>query len=230
MQKLSIEQLAEMPSCNLAETVHKWLQMSGNRGGCLYVATTDDMMRAMMQSTNYYAFLQGHASGTGPHLDELRLRAARRTKDPVKIAFAISKMPGADRFTTRVPHLEGKEVFGSSKRKLNLPPRSEGDSHRHDKVNFSHPRVQTRSTRAQTEAGTSNDPAPPPESPPPALPHVVYILESECNPQQWHIARCKKVGKKCSSIQAGQKTKCNAVVCQDRAKGTAAPTYIGRMR
>ena len=74
MQKLNIEQLAEMPSCNLAETVHKkWLQMSGNQGACLYVATLDDMMRAMMQLTNYYAFLQSYASGTRPHLDELRL-------------------------------------------------------------------------------------------------------------------------------------------------------------
>ena len=53
VQDLDMEQLAEMPSCNLAEIVHnKWLQMSGNRGFCLYVATEDNMLRAMMQSTN----------------------------------------------------------------------------------------------------------------------------------------------------------------------------------
>ena len=37
---------------------------------------------------------------------------------------------------TRVPHLEGETIFGSTKRKLNLPPGDDGDSHRHDRVNF----------------------------------------------------------------------------------------------
>ena len=203
--------------------------MSGNRGTCLYVATTDDMMRAMMQSTNYWAYLQGHGSGTGPHLDELRLRAARRSKDPAKIAAAIGKLPGAENFTTRVPHLEGEEVFGSSKRKLDLPPGSEGDSHRHDKVNFSHPRVQTRSTRARTEAGSSYVVTTSTESPPSNLPHATSILETECNPLQWHIARCKKATKKCHGVQVGQKKKCGALVCKDSKKGTPAPTYNGRM-
>jgi hypothetical protein len=47
-----------MPLYNLAETIYnKWLQMSGKHGTCLYVATTDHMMRAVMQSTNYWAFL-----------------------------------------------------------------------------------------------------------------------------------------------------------------------------
>jgi hypothetical protein len=34
--------------------------------------------------------------------------------------------------------MEGEEIFGSSKQKVNLTPRSEGDSHKHDHVNFSH--------------------------------------------------------------------------------------------
>jgi len=74
--------------------------MLGKRGTCLYVATTDDMMRAMMQSTNYWAFLQGYAFGTGPHLDELRLRAGRRTKNPAKFAESVAKLPSAKIFTT----------------------------------------------------------------------------------------------------------------------------------
>ena len=37
------DKLAEMPSCNLAESIHnKWLQASGNKDGNLYVATVDD--------------------------------------------------------------------------------------------------------------------------------------------------------------------------------------------
>ena len=40
-----------------------------------------------------------------------------------------------------VPHLEGKEVFGSQRRKANMALGCEYDSHRPDKVNFSLPRV-----------------------------------------------------------------------------------------
>ena len=48
-----------MPSCDLPETVYKkWIQMSGRRGTCLYVATIDDMMRAIMQSIDYEAYLK----------------------------------------------------------------------------------------------------------------------------------------------------------------------------
>jgi hypothetical protein len=34
--------------------------------------------------------------------------------------------------------MEGEEIFGSYKQKANLAPKSEGDSHKHDHVNFSH--------------------------------------------------------------------------------------------
>jgi hypothetical protein len=40
-----------------------------------------------------------------------------------------------------MPHLEGEEVFGSTKCKANLPFGLEANSHRHDQVNFSHPKV-----------------------------------------------------------------------------------------
>ena len=40
-----------------------------------------------------------------------------------------------------VPHLEGKNIFGSVKRKLDLPPGDESDSHRHDHVNFTIPKL-----------------------------------------------------------------------------------------
>ena len=51
-QNFTDSELAEMPSCNLSETVHnKWLQQSGNRGSDLYVATVDDFVRAFKQCT-----------------------------------------------------------------------------------------------------------------------------------------------------------------------------------
>jgi hypothetical protein len=52
--------MADMPSCNLSETIHKkWLQQSGNRANDLFAAIFDEMIRAIMQMTNYRAYLKG---------------------------------------------------------------------------------------------------------------------------------------------------------------------------
>jgi hypothetical protein len=140
IQGLSLEEMADMPSYNLLETVHnRWLQQSGNRGNDLFAATCDDKIRTVMQMTNYRAYLKGKSSGTGPSKQELKLRAARRSGDSKKIAEAFSQLPGVEVATTRIPHLEGEEIFGSTKRKLDLLLGDDGDSHRLDKVNFSQP-------------------------------------------------------------------------------------------
>ena len=48
-QNLSLDERADMPSCNLVETVHnRWLQQSGNQMTCLYEATVDDLIHAFM--------------------------------------------------------------------------------------------------------------------------------------------------------------------------------------
>jgi hypothetical protein len=126
----------------LSEITHnKWLQQSGNCGNDLFAATYDDKIRAVMQMTNYRAYLKGKASGTGPSKKELKLRVARRSGDPKKIKEVLSQLLGVEVATTRIPHLEGKEIFGSTKWKLDFPPGDDGDSHRPDKVNFSQPRV-----------------------------------------------------------------------------------------
>jgi len=80
IQDLTEAELAEMPSCNLAETVHnKWLQQFGNRGNDLYIATVDDFVRAFMQMVRYYQYLKGNKAGTGPRKEELMLRVAQRS-------------------------------------------------------------------------------------------------------------------------------------------------------
>ena len=160
MQRLSEADLAEMPSCNLAETVHnKWLQQSGNHGNDLYVATVDDLVRAFMQMVRYYQFLKGENAGTGPGKDELLLRVAQRsthrTSNPKVLADVILNIRGVQDFVTREPHLEGEEVFGSQKRKADMPLGCKQDSHRPDKVNFSRPRVCTRSSVASTSTPAS---------------------------------------------------------------------------
>jgi hypothetical protein len=127
--------------------------------------------------TNYRAYLKGKSSGTGPSKKELKLRAARHSGDPKKIAEALSQLLGVEVATTRIPHLEGKEIFGSTKRKLDLRPGDDGDSHRLDKVNFSQPQVQTRSKTAHTEfAGASVAGADKDE-----LLHVTKVQESDCD-------------------------------------------------
>jgi len=42
---------------------------------------------------------------------------------------------------TRVPHLEEDTIFGSAKRKLDLPLGDASDSHRHDRINFTIPKI-----------------------------------------------------------------------------------------
>ena len=95
--------------------------------------------------TNYRAYLKGYASGSGPSKGELRLRAARRSGDPKKIAEALNALPRAEGVGTKIPHLEREETFGSTKRKLDVPIGDAGDSHRLNKI-FSQPHVRTRST------------------------------------------------------------------------------------
>ena len=109
---LTQDQLAEMPSCNLAESVHnKWLQASGNKGGDLYVATVDDYIRVFLQVVAYYTFLKGGVAGDGPSKEELKLRGAQRraqrTGDPTMLQNVLLNMPGRAEFCTRDPHLVG---------------------------------------------------------------------------------------------------------------------------
>lgn len=98
--------------------------------------------------TNFHAYLKGHASSSEPSKGELRLRAVRRSKDPQKIAEALNTLSGAEGVKTRVLHLEGEEIFGNTKRKLNIPIGDARDSHRPDKINFLQPRIMTRWTIA----------------------------------------------------------------------------------
>ena len=72
------EELAKMPSCNLAESVYnKCLQQSGKKGNDLFVAAVDDLVRAFMQVVTYFQFLKGEKVGIGPGKEELRLRVVQ---------------------------------------------------------------------------------------------------------------------------------------------------------
>ena len=209
-----------MPSCNLAETVHnRWLQQSGNTMTCLYEATVDDLVRAFMQITSYRFWLKGGKGGKGPDKSELRLRHAQRSGDPKLIAEAVNSYPGAADLLTKKGGLEGAEIFGSTKRKLDLPPGSSHNSHRSDTVNYSIPRDGTRSTKARIEEALSK-----PDS---GVQHTTSILETNCDPSKWHIARLSsKSARKCHAMYAHTNDKCDTRVGRG-PHGTPAPTYVG---
>jgi hypothetical protein len=246
LQDLTKSELAEMPSCNLAESMHhKWNQQSGNRGNDLYIATVDDFIRALMQVVRYYQYLKGDRAGTGPGKEELQLRAAQRTAertgDPKVLNVAMAKLLGAELFCTRAPHMAGEEVFGSQKRKADVPLGFEGESHRPDKVNFSRPRIATSSSRANYASCSLPDVV---EEVSPKLQedqapnnlgtmgdverpgHVTAVHETACKEMEWHIARLPKTSAKaCFAQQAITKKKCEAKIVQG-SKPTAAPHIL----
>ena len=79
MQDLKDEERAEMPSCNLSETVHnRWLQQFGNRENDLYDAIVDNFVHAFIQCTNYYQFLKDGRPRIGPSKHKLRLWQAQQ--------------------------------------------------------------------------------------------------------------------------------------------------------
>jgi hypothetical protein len=158
-------------------------------------------------------------------------------------------MPGAQEFCIRTPHLEGEEIFLSMKRKADLPPGSELDFHRPDKISISCARVQTRSSikNSQTASPTVDSESPETFATPIApqqsncktrvsdvtplapLQHVTTVQESVCDESNWHIARLPKTSTKaCFAIQAMTNKKCMARIVQDM-KSTVAPTYTGMM-
>lgn len=79
--------------------------------------------------------------GTQPDPSALRLRLASRSRNPRKIAQVVEELYVNASLTLRVLHLEGKSIFGSAKRKLDLPLGDESDSHRHDRISFILPKI-----------------------------------------------------------------------------------------
>jgi hypothetical protein len=107
---------------------------------------------------------------------------------------------------------------------LDVPIGDAGDSHRPDKVNFSQPRVRTRSTTASIES--SKDKGKQPEVDPSH--HVTIAFELDFDTSKWHIARIShKSNAKCSAQQQGSNLKCTTKIARGK-KGTLAPTYCGR--
>ena len=147
---------------------------------------------------------------------------------------------------TRTPHFEGEEVFGSTARQLNLPLGSEFDSHRPNKMNFSHPKPRRAKRQSRHDSAPAAIDLSSPSSPTSsdnirimssALPtstvlgvqikHVTSVKESDYDARQWHIARLPKTSKKkCFAKQAQTGRTCSEMIIR-LGKSNPAPTYTG---
>ena len=185
MEDMTMDKRAEMPTCNLTETVHnKWLQQFGNKMTCLYEATVDDLICVFMQIANYISWLRGGSIGKGLDFASLKLKVVAMCRDPKLLADAMKSYLGLEDLYTRDCALEGFELFGSTKRKFDLPPGVDCDSHRPDKVNYYIPRPNTKVRMACIEeclVSTQHDVA-----------HTTSVLETDCSSSHWHIARLPK--------------------------------------
>ncbi len=142
LQKFSLEEEVNMLTCKLFETYHNiWLQQFGNMGTCFFVATSNDQVQTFMQSSFYYAFLQGGTFGISPNKNELCLCRASQFRDSIQIITIVTKYTLSSSFSAIILRLEGEKVFESTKCKAYLPPGSKVDSHQHDQVNNSRPKV-----------------------------------------------------------------------------------------
>ena len=111
------------------------------------------------------------------------------------------------------------EIFGSTKRKLDLPPGSSYNSHRSDTVHYSIPRDGRRFSRAHIEEAVSK-----PDS---GVEHTTSVYETNRDPSKWHIAKLSgKSNQKCQAMQAHTNEKCHTQVRRG-SYGKLAPTYVG---
>jgi hypothetical protein len=93
----------------------------------------------------------------------------------------ILKYAPRSSYIVKISHIEGEEIFGPYKKKVKLAPRSKGDSHRHNYVNFFHPRVNhvTAKSNVQIEQLGADQ-----------IHGDVEVLEAPCGDVVWHIEQC----------------------------------------
>jgi hypothetical protein len=78
----------------------------------------------------------------------LKLKAIARCRYLKLLANAMKSYPRAKDLNTKDRALEGFELFGSTKQKLNLPSSADYDSHRSNKVKYSIARLDSKVKRA----------------------------------------------------------------------------------
>jgi hypothetical protein len=131
----------------------------------------------------------------------------------------MKSYPGLEYLNTKDCTLEGSELFGSTKRKLDLPPGVDCDLHRPDKVNYSIPRPNIRVRRACIEEYLVSAEH--------GVAHTTSVLETDCSSFHWHIARLPtNFAKRCWAMQANTGTLYNAKIGTGK-HGTPTLMYKG---
>jgi hypothetical protein len=177
-----------------------------------------------LQSTAYHNYLKGGGAGTGPDQSVLRLQSTSHSGDPKKIAQAIRELSANAGLNPRIPHLEGESIFGSAKRKLDLPPGDESDSHRRDWVKFTLPKVSRNVTPGQVRRHRCLS-----ESDGDTLPPIAFtksgivVSESQCDPMAWRLERINPSSKvTCRGHHNGKR--CSAKIAKYH-RAIVAPTF-----
>jgi hypothetical protein len=96
--------------------------------------------------------------------------------------------------------MEGEEIYGYCKQKANLAVGLKGDSHKHDRVNFSHPCVSHTivSPSVNIEELVVDQ-----------IEEDVEVFEVPCGDGVWHIERCPPtLHVQCSMLQKSTKHSC----------------------
>ena len=230
---------------------NKWQQASGGKISNLYEVTLDDYARVALQSLFYFNYLCSGPSGIGPSRSELQLRLAAwngNSRRVVKLMEEVTIVAGVN---TRIPHLEGDTIFGSTKRKLNLPLGDDSDSHRHNRVNSSVPKLgkgmsPTQARSIMTAKNSLSQPLPIKKTsrilsplrrlsrspsqqgsfvwPLALTKNRLQISKSPCaDPTKWHIERIEMDSQEhCHGRSDGKK--CRAKIARYR-RVVAAPTF-----
>jgi hypothetical protein len=126
--------------------------------------------------------------------------------------------------------LEGQEIFGSTKRKANIALRLEGNSHRHDCVNFSQPKVNAMSsgfTGSNVDVGEFNG----------IVRAEAFVLTFQelkvqkrvCGDGVWRIERCPPLSNThCATIQRNlMKHSDTIIIARKIVCGIPSPSYNG---
>jgi hypothetical protein len=126
--------------------------------------------------------------------------------------------------------LEGQEVFGFTKQRVNIGPRLEGDSHKHDLVNFSRPKINAMSSGF---IGSNVDDG----KPSGIVRDEAFVLTFQgfkvqkrvCGDGVWRIGRCPSSSNThCSTIQKdSMKHRDARIIARKIVCGIPSPCYNG---
>jgi hypothetical protein len=87
--------------------------------------------------------LKNHSIRKGHDSTSLKLNIVAKCGDPKMLADAMKFSPRVEDPNTKDCALEDLELFGSTKQKLDLPPKVDCDPHQPKKMNYSIPHPNT---------------------------------------------------------------------------------------